>query len=108
MQLSLLVQQEKWQEFDEAWRESMGSPELDDLLAALSLAASKKRIGRCVPLVREQAELLESGGGEGCHQRRVIKEFSLRRIRPAPRLALPAARRHSGLAGVAGVSTSTP
>lgn len=62
MQLSLLVQQEKWQEFDEAWRESMGSPELDDLLAALSLAASKKRIGRCVPLVREQAELLESGG----------------------------------------------
>ena len=38
MQLSLLVQQEKWQEFDEAWRESMGSPELDDLLAALSLA----------------------------------------------------------------------
>ncbi|MBL6720193.1 MAG: GreA/GreB family elongation factor [Planctomycetes bacterium] len=62
MQLSLLVQQEKWQEFDEAWRESMAAPELADLLAALSLAASKKRIGRCVPLVREQAELLESGG----------------------------------------------
>ncbi len=44
MQLSLLVQQEKWQEFDEAWRESKADPELEDLLAALSLAASKKRI----------------------------------------------------------------
>lgn len=62
MQLSDLVSQEKWQEFDSAWKDGMAETDLKDVLAALSLAASKKRIARCVPLAREHANLLEADG----------------------------------------------
>ncbi len=62
MQLSSLVSQEKWQEFDTAWKSGMAEADLKDVLAALSLAASKNRIARCVPLAREYANMLEADG----------------------------------------------
>lgn len=62
MQLSNLVSQEKWQEFDTAWKDSMADADLKDVLSALALAAGKKRIARCVPLAKEHANMLEADG----------------------------------------------
>ena len=62
MNLSILVSQDRWQDFDQAWKESMESEDVSDLLAALRLAGDKNRIARCVALAREHAKLLEEGG----------------------------------------------
>ncbi len=63
MNLSLLVAQEKWQEFDDAWSELMqAGGSVDDLFTALRLAGEKKRLPRCLPRVREHADLLGTGG----------------------------------------------
>lgn len=60
MSLPIFVAQDKWQDFDDAWNELMaGEGPIDDLLTALMLAGEKKRIARCVPLVRQHVELLE-------------------------------------------------
>ncbi|MAF65599.1 MAG: hypothetical protein CMJ84_08065 [Planctomycetes bacterium] len=60
MSLPILVAQENWQAFDDAWIALMNGEEaLDELLPALLVAGEKKRIARCVPLVRQHAELLE-------------------------------------------------
>jgi len=66
MSLPILVSQEKWQEFDEAWKAMMTSDEpVEPLLVALRLAGEKKRIARCTPLAREHAGLLEAAGRPG-------------------------------------------
>jgi transcription elongation factor GreA len=63
MSLTLLVAQEKWQEFDDAWKELMlAEGPLEELLTALRLAGEKKRLPRCIPFVREHAELLGGAG----------------------------------------------
>ncbi len=60
MSLSLLVSKDRWQEFDDAWKERMISEEpIDDLVEALQLAGEKKRISRCVAMAREQARQFE-------------------------------------------------
>ena len=63
MSLPIFVTQDKWQDFDDAWNELMtGDGDIEDLLVALKLAGEKKRISRCLPLVRQHAELLEGAG----------------------------------------------
>ncbi|HIL52495.1 MAG TPA: hypothetical protein EYG30_09610 [Planctomycetes bacterium] len=63
MSLPIFVTQDKWQDFDEAWNELMtGDGAIDELLVALKLAGDKKRISRCVPLVRAHFALLEANG----------------------------------------------
>lgn len=60
MSLPIYVTQDKWQDFDEAWTELMGSDgSIDELLVALKLAGDKNRITRCVPLVKQHVEMLE-------------------------------------------------
>jgi transcription elongation factor GreA len=63
MSLTLLVAQEKWQEFDDAWKELMTSEgPVDELLTALRVVVEKKRLPRCMPMVREHADLLGAAG----------------------------------------------
>jgi transcription elongation factor GreA len=63
MSLTLLVSQEKWQEFDQAWIDLIKSAgPVDDLIAALRLVGEKKRLARCLPSVKEHAAKLASGG----------------------------------------------
>jgi len=60
MSLPIYVTQDKWQDFDDAWTELMGGDgSIDELCVALKLAGDKKRITRCVPLVKQHVELLE-------------------------------------------------
>ncbi len=61
MTLPIFVAQDRWQDFDRAWKERMVSDEgLRDLLVALRLAGERKRIARCIPLLREHVQLLEA------------------------------------------------
>ena len=61
MSLPILVAQDKWQDFDDAWTDQMATDTpIDDLLTAIRLAGDKKRISRCVPLVRQHVELLDA------------------------------------------------
>lgn len=63
MSLTLLVSQEKWQEFDQAWSElqkSLGP--VEDLIGALRLLGEKKRIARSLPTVKEHAAKLGHDG----------------------------------------------
>jgi len=63
MSLPIYVTQDKWQDFDDAWSELMATDEsLDELFVALRRAGEKKRIARCVPLVKQHVELLEERG----------------------------------------------
>ena len=63
MNLTQLVSQEKWQEFDQAWAELKNSSgPIDDLLGALTIAGDRKRLPRCLPMIKEHAaSLLEAG-----------------------------------------------
>jgi transcription elongation factor GreA len=63
MSLTLLAATEKWPEFDAAWSELMGSEEpVDELVQALRLVLERKRIARCLGMVREHAQSLEQRG----------------------------------------------
>jgi transcription elongation GreA/GreB family factor len=63
MSLIQLVAQEQWQEFDDTWTEIMLSEgPIEDLLAALRIAAEKKRMPRCIPFVKQHAEILGKAG----------------------------------------------
>lgn len=63
MTLSTLVAQDKWVEFDDAWSELIGqNGPTDELMAALRIAAEKKRIPRCIPQVRLHVEALDDAG----------------------------------------------
>ena len=63
MSLTLLVSQEKWQEFDQAWTDLVkSSGPVEDLIAALRLVGEKKRLARCLPTVKEHAAKLAADG----------------------------------------------
>jgi len=63
MSLPTLVAQEKWQEFDDAWSSLMESEgPIDELLHALHVVSAKKRMPRCLPMVREHATKLGTAG----------------------------------------------
>ncbi|MBK7641869.1 MAG: GreA/GreB family elongation factor [Planctomycetes bacterium] len=63
MSLTLLVSQEKWQEFDQAWSELMkSSGPVEELIGALRLVGEKKRLARCLPSVKEHAAKLAKDG----------------------------------------------
>ncbi len=54
MSLSLLVANEKWQDFDTAWKDMLESDgAIDGVLDALTLAGQKNRMSRCSALLRE-------------------------------------------------------
>lgn len=63
MSLTLLVSQEKWQDFDQAWSELIksGGP-VDDLVGALRVLGEKKRLPRALATVREHAAQLGKNG----------------------------------------------
>lgn len=66
MKLSIYVAQEQWPEFDSAWKELMASDgPIYEVLIALKLAGERKRITRCLPLVKEHVALLEAGDRAG-------------------------------------------
>ena len=60
MSLTILVAQERWQEFDETWKAALdaGQTDVSDLTVALDLAGNKKRIARCVAMAKKQATAL--------------------------------------------------
>ena len=61
MSLPIYVTQDKWQDFDDAWSELMASSDpLDELFVALRRAGEKNRIVRCLPLVKQHVEILET------------------------------------------------
>lgn len=59
MSLPLLVNDDNWQSFDLAWQEliASGGP-IDELLDALGSVAEKRRMPRCLPILKEHAERL--------------------------------------------------
>ena len=67
MSLTILVAQERWQEFDQTWKASLeaGETDVSDLAVALDLAGNKKRIARCVAMARKQAKVLAEEGSHG-------------------------------------------
>ncbi|MFT5200007.1 MAG: transcription elongation factor GreA [Planctomycetota bacterium] len=63
MKLSILVAREKWDAFDEVWKEQIAEKQpIDDLLSALRVAGEKKRIARCMGMVVDHAKTLHSEG----------------------------------------------
>lgn len=59
MSLTSLVAQEQWTQFDDAWTQLMTTRDpIDEVLHALRMVAEKKRMPRCIPLVRQHAEAL--------------------------------------------------
>ncbi len=63
MSLTLLVTQEDWPEFDEAWNALIAAEgPVDDLVRALRLAGEKKRLPRCLPQLKEHAHKLDAAG----------------------------------------------
>lgn len=66
MSLILLAAQEKWPEFDEAWSTLVASAgPIDELVIALKLVGERKRLARCLPMVKEHAAKLEAQGRHG-------------------------------------------
>ena len=54
MSLSLLIANDKWQEFDQAWKDMLDSDGgVDEILLALELAGKKNRMSRCSALIRQ-------------------------------------------------------
>lgn len=59
MKLRIHVANEKWQEFDSAWAETVKNLEpIDDLLGALVIIGKKKRMPRCLPQLKDHANKL--------------------------------------------------
>ena len=59
MSLVTLATEENWQAFDDTWTELMGNAgPIDELLEALEMVGQKRRMSRCMPMVREHAEQL--------------------------------------------------
>ena len=60
--LANLVDSDQWNAFDEAWTSLMlEEGPTEPVLLALTLAADKKKLPRCIQLAREHAELLVNG-----------------------------------------------
>ena len=66
MSLAILATEENWQGFDEAWTKLMAQGgELEELFAALEVVATKRRMARCMPHVRDHAEVLATAERPG-------------------------------------------
>ena len=53
MTLSLLIANDKWQEFDQAWKDLVDADTgIDEVLTALALAGKKNRMARCSAQLR--------------------------------------------------------
>lgn len=60
MTLAILATEDNWQGFDEAWSELMGTEgSVDEVIAALDIVSEKRRVARCLPMLREHAGILE-------------------------------------------------
>jgi len=60
MSLVTHATEENWPEFDEAWTVLMGSDDaLDELIEALEVVGQKRRMARCLPMVRDHVAVLE-------------------------------------------------
>ena len=65
MTLAILATEENWQGFDEAWTTLISSAgPIEELCIALEIVGSKRRISRCLPMVREHADTLATIGRE--------------------------------------------
>jgi transcription elongation factor GreA len=63
MKLPILVSQEKWQEFDDGWQELIGTEEpIDDLLDAIRLAGTKKRMSSRTKQAHDHSVMLSEEG----------------------------------------------
>jgi transcription elongation factor GreA len=63
MSLAILATEENWQGFDEAWTRLMEADgPVDEVLEALAVVAVKRRMSRCMALVRAHAERLNAAG----------------------------------------------
>jgi transcription elongation factor GreA len=61
--LAQLVREARWVELEAAWTEhALGSAALGPALEAVNAAAARREIQRCLPLVREHAEVLGGAG----------------------------------------------
>ncbi|MCC6406428.1 MAG: GreA/GreB family elongation factor [Planctomycetes bacterium] len=61
MSLPILATEDNWQAFDEAWNELIKTQgPIEDLVQAMEIVAAKRRLARCLPLLREHAEKLAS------------------------------------------------
>ncbi len=59
MTLSIFANEDNWQAFDDAWTDLMAQEgPIDDLISALEIAGGKRRLTRCLPMMREHAEQL--------------------------------------------------
>jgi len=57
--LALLVREARWDELETAWTElALGSASIGPALEAVSAAASRREVQRCLPFVRQHAEIL--------------------------------------------------
>jgi transcription elongation factor GreA len=66
MSLVTLATEENWQAFDDSWTELMASEgPIAELLEALEVVGQKRRMSRCMPMVRDHAELLIAGDRPG-------------------------------------------
>ena len=63
MSLAILATEDNWQGFDDAWNQLVNANgPIEELLAALDIVGAKRRIARCLPLVRQHAESLGGAG----------------------------------------------
>jgi transcription elongation factor GreA len=63
MSLAILATEDNWQGFDDAWTQLVrSSGPIDELLPALEVVGAKRRIARCLPLVREHTDALGASG----------------------------------------------
>ncbi len=91
MSLAILATEENWQGFDEAWTQLMrSSGPVDELLAALEVVGAKRRIARCLPMVREHTDAL--GGSGRAEDAALILGTTLRAGGPVNELADPLLR----------------
>lgn len=63
MSLVALIREDNWQGFDQQWNElRMSTESIDELLSALAIVAEKRRMPRCLPILREHATSLAEAG----------------------------------------------
>jgi len=63
MSLVALIREDNWQGFDQEWNElRMSTESIDELLNALAIVAEKRRMPRCLPILREHATSLAEAG----------------------------------------------
>lgn len=59
MTLSIFANEDNWQAFDDAWTELIAQDgPIEELIAALEIAGGKRRLTRCLPMLREHADAL--------------------------------------------------